>query len=95
MCGTSDESRAREGNQEETAQDNISVTEQSVGEVAFILLDRYDRNLTEVTNSRQSQPCRQKNLASKTPLAPRVGAEPSASSRFRDTYSVNRAYTTV
>ncbi len=46
-----------EGNQEEVAQDDISVTEKSVAEVVFILLDRYDRNLTEVTDSRQCQPC--------------------------------------
>ncbi len=34
-----------EGNQEEAAQDSITVTQKSVAEVVFILLDSYDRNL--------------------------------------------------
>ncbi len=46
-----------EGYQEEAGQDSISVTDKSVAEVVFILLDRYDRNLTKVTDSRQCQPC--------------------------------------
>ncbi len=58
-----------EGNQKEAGQDSISVTETSVAEVVFILLDRYDTNLTEVTASRQcaamliEEPCWQNACA--------------------------------
>ncbi len=40
-----------EGNQEEAAHDDISVTEKSVAKVVFILLDRHDRNLTQVSDN--------------------------------------------
>ena len=59
-----------EGNEEEAAQDDISVTEKSVAEVVHILLDRYDRNLIKVMDSRQCQAFWQKNLASRTPVPP-------------------------
>ncbi len=35
----------------------IPVTEKSVAEVVYILLGRYERNITHVTDSRQCQPC--------------------------------------
>ena len=40
-----------EGNQEEATRDDISVTEKSVAEVVLVLLDRHDRNLTQVTDN--------------------------------------------
>ncbi len=42
-----------ERNQEKAAQDGISVTEKSVAEVDYILLDEHDRNITLVTDSRK------------------------------------------
>ncbi len=52
----------------------ISVTEKSVAEVVYILLDRYDRNITHVTDSRQYQLRWQSDLASRMPVACPKGA---------------------
>ncbi len=46
-----------EGNQEEVAQDDISMTEKSETDVVNILVKWYDRNIKHVMDSRQYQPC--------------------------------------
>ncbi len=54
LCVVQDDA---EGNQKEAAQNSIPVSEKSEAGVVYILLERYDGNITLVTNSQQCQPC--------------------------------------
>ena len=56
-------------NQEKAALDDVSVTDKSEAEVVYILLDRYEGNITLLTDIRHWQPCSQNVLAHKTPVA--------------------------
>ncbi len=58
-----------EGNKEDVAQNDISVAEKTATEVVYILPDSYNRNITQVTDSRQCQPPQQNVLDATTPVA--------------------------
>ena len=71
------------------------MTKKSAAEVVYILLDKYDANITLVMSSQQCQPCRQNDLAGRTPLASQKKGRPSARTHSWDTYSRSRAYKTI